>query len=177
MKNLFTATTPLVIYKTLIRIEYRGWYIRLRIITRGRMQFSFSWETIETKGEGARGDIGNLIRRIIQTQRGNFVLTERQRSYCDFWWIGSIINSWERSFLSRGLALYKADWVTGNECTYACNECLNSNCVRSPSAGDDVCLWNTLSERIYTLHARLHFPGRNVFASESIDIERLFLSK
>lgn len=120
---------------------------------------------------------GNLIRRIIQTQRGNFVLTERQRSYCDFWWIGSIINSWERSFLSRGLALYKADWVTGNECTYACNECLNSNCVRSPSAGDDVCLWNTLSERIYTLHARLHFPGRNVFASESIDIERLFLSK
>lgn len=163
------------------RISRIRWRLN-RIITRGRMQFSFSWKTIETKGERKerrrkrRYRIGgNLIRRIIQTQGGRKEFCSRGEAAIirDFWWIGSIINSWERSFLSRGLASYKADWVTGNECTYTCNECLNSNC-RSPSAGDDVCLWNTLSERIYTLHARLHFPGRNVFASESIDVERLF---
>lgn len=122
-------------------------------------------------GEREEGDIGgsvargNLIRRIIQTQ-GEFIFAGTP-IIRDFWWIGSIINSSERSFLSRnGDWLYiKRTGSRGNECTYTCNECLNSNRRFPP---DDVCLWNTLSVNLYPVRSA-EFPAtetKPVFPSD-----------
>lgn len=129
-------------------------------------------------GEREEGDIGgsvargNLIRRIIQTQE-EFIFAGTP-IIRDFWWIGSIINSSERSFLSRnGDWLYiKRTGSRGNECTYTCNECLNSN-RRFPSAGWRLSLKHPLGEFIPCTLCWISRDGNEAsFSIGSIDVKR-----